>query len=1180
MGAPLDEGSQQISVVAVDELGQRGAFLTAVSVDRTPPTLTSVIPSPERPVAGDPQVGVPVRLVAEDEGCGGRLISAVVNGAVVFPDPLGDLNTTLQPLSEGPFEVSYTLFDDAGNTAEGAFTYEVDLQAPAVTLISPEQLTVDTESPTLLVSFQAEDTFSPIAEIRLDGEPVPFTALEDPRQAELADTYALPPGGRTFAFEIEDAAGQIATLAITATRPLDQDEDGALATVDCDDLNPDVRPGAPEILRNGVDDDCDAATLDAPLPGVISVIPSQDTTLQRDQAQNLGRLPRLYAERAGGEATFRPLTQFEIPALTPGMRYSAAAVELVLSSASSDAARTICAHRVLSAWAEGEALGFEDAEAALSGATWQRRTPAEPWGLPGGDFDPVALDCQAVPRAAGSVIRFDVSDRVIEGAVEAPAGFIFIASEGEGRQDTFHARESEVVEARPRLQLTTAFDPTYPYADLDGDGFLNIDDCDDGDFAVNPGAVELLYDQLDNDCDPSTADFVDADGDGFNSDVDCNDDNRLINPDALEILNDGVNNDCDPATPDRPNADLDGDGFIGAAECNDEDPTINPDADEILGDGIDNDCDPNTPDTVDADGDGFDSTVDCDDDDANVSPGAEEITCNGVDDDCSPATSDLIAGDLLLNGALAPRLKLDEPLVIGEEVPLSFAARALVEDPDGAPPPLYLLDLPPGARWDAVAERLEWTPDFTQGGATYPVRFLSEEGGCRVEGTLDVQVTDDIQPPAPVVIAEEDLGDFTRLRVQQMTDAWLDSPLHAGQTFEAVIMVPAAAEPLPVKVLLHNAGGAPSEVGDPHAIQIAPHDPDDTAWWGYSATQADLGGHPGDAGDDVAPYTARRVLHLLDWALTEIPEADGARIYVTGQGIGGTGAALIAGAFPRHFAVVEADRPHPLPLSWPAARQVALAPKWGLPAERAVWSALDLTRRFVDAGSPLFWMLHHGKDDPEVRFSVVAGASPATGASLLDALQGSLTGHLAVWDEGGAVGSPDPVLGEGWWSDGWHPIFDEAASIRLDQAWPAFTDSAADEDPGEGDGAPGDPAVAGDTGFDGDLAGARGRALRWDAAALVDEADRFELPLYVADGGAAPPVQGYPPLGDRLSTVPTTATVTVRNIQRFFFGADDDVRWIFGEASGVVRGADGLLTLPGLTLTSDPQTLILERLPR
>ena len=176
-------------------------------------------------------------------------------------------------------------------------------------------------------------------------------------------------------------------------------------------------------------------------------------------------------------------------------------------------------------------------------------------------------------------------------------------------------------------------------------GFVdNVDDCDDTDPAVNPGAQEICNEIDDDrdgavDADDASVDlstggtwFADADGDGFgmprprprpvqpsgtvSDDTDCDDGSADINPDASEVCN-GVDDDCDAAVDDAdPDvdlstggtwyADLDGDGYgdPGAASsgCLQPSGTVSDDSD-------------------------------CDDGTAAVSPGASEI-CNGIDDDC------------------------------------------------------------------------------------------------------------------------------------------------------------------------------------------------------------------------------------------------------------------------------------------------------------------------------------------------------------------------------------------------------------------------------------------------------------------------------------------------------------------------------------------------------------------
>jgi hypothetical protein len=84
-------------------------------------------------------------------------------------------------------------------------------------------------------------------------------------------------------------------------------------------------------------------------------------------------------------------------------------------------------------------------------------------------------------------------------------------------------------------------------ADSDGDGYTTIDDCDDGDATVYPGAPDTWYDGVDSDC-AGDSDY-DQDGDGYDSDAyggtDCDDTTRRVRPDALDVPGDGVDGDCD-----------------------------------------------------------------------------------------------------------------------------------------------------------------------------------------------------------------------------------------------------------------------------------------------------------------------------------------------------------------------------------------------------------------------------------------------------------------------------------------------------------------------------------------------------------------------------------------------------------------------------------------------------------
>ena len=188
--------------------------------------------------------------------------------------------------------------------------------------------------------------------------------------------------------------------------------------------------------------------------------------------------------------------------------------------------------------------------------------------------------------------------------------------------------------------------------DLDGDGFTDCDgDCDDGDDSVHPGQPELCGGG-DEDC-SGLIDDVDNDFDTSNGcGDDCDDDDPFVRPGAIETC-DGVDTDCDGLEDmfdaDVQGDDLDGDGFVDiCGDCDDNDPARNPGVPEVCGDGVDQDCDFVDP-ALDGDGDGsFNAACageDCDDGDPAVAPDGGELCSDGLDNDCDPSTPDLFDAD-------------------------------------------------------------------------------------------------------------------------------------------------------------------------------------------------------------------------------------------------------------------------------------------------------------------------------------------------------------------------------------------------------------------------------------------------------------------------------------------------------------------------------------------------------
>lgn len=163
---------------------------------------------------------------------------------------------------------------------------------------------------------------------------------------------------------------------------------------------------------------------------------------------------------------------------------------------------------------------------------------------------------------------------------------------------------------------------TY-YRDSDSDGYgdpnnstdsesqplgfvLDNSDCDDSNQSINPGEIEIVDDNIDQNCDGNDLKtwYVDTDGDGFgnisnsttsnlqpsgyidNSD-DCDDSDSSTNPNQKEVPYNGKDDDCNSSTLDD---DLDQDGYLNNNDCDDSDQNINPDAVDTPNDGIDQDC--------------------------------------------------------------------------------------------------------------------------------------------------------------------------------------------------------------------------------------------------------------------------------------------------------------------------------------------------------------------------------------------------------------------------------------------------------------------------------------------------------------------------------------------------------------------------------------------------------------
>ncbi len=190
----------------------------------------------------------------------------------------------------------------------------------------------------------------------------------------------------------------------------------------------------------------------------------------------------------------------------------------------------------------------------------------------------------------------------------------------------------------------SGLDTAEPAKDEDKDGYDSDVDCNDRDYTVNPGAAEVCN-GVDDDCDLVVDNGFDDDADGATSateceeGTDCDDTNPSIYPGATEVPYDDVDQDCDGADL----IDVDGDRYDYTFDCDDSNADVHPGATEVPKNGLDDDC--LDGDSQDGDGDGYDDDAidgdDCDDTDASIHPDARDLWGDGLDTDCDGIDSRL-----------------------------------------------------------------------------------------------------------------------------------------------------------------------------------------------------------------------------------------------------------------------------------------------------------------------------------------------------------------------------------------------------------------------------------------------------------------------------------------------------------------------------------------------------------
>jgi hypothetical protein len=262
LGANL-AAHQKTAQALTDGFADWDALVAALKADKGTPDTHPVAD------AGGPYTateGTPTQLTGSATGGTGSLAFAWDLDA---DDQYDDAVGATPPVTfddDGWQRVGLRVTDGAGRTAFGWTTAKVARHgtAPAVTGAVPAAglLTVTTGSVTPFAVTATDDAGTPSATWTADGEAFGTGPAKD-------WTAPAVPGVTQVTATITDADGHITRRSwdVNVHRP-DSDGDGWTATTDCNDAVGVIHPRATEILGNGVDDDCDSGTPDAPLGGL------------------------------------------------------------------------------------------------------------------------------------------------------------------------------------------------------------------------------------------------------------------------------------------------------------------------------------------------------------------------------------------------------------------------------------------------------------------------------------------------------------------------------------------------------------------------------------------------------------------------------------------------------------------------------------------------------------------------------------------------------------------------------------------------------------------------------------------------------------------------------------------------------------------------------------------------